>query len=154
MAARVLRWLTAGMLLLWDRGFFSYDTVAQVLKQQAHLLARVKTGLIFQCLQELPDGSYLAKVYATAGHRRRDEGGILVRIIDYTFDDPGRPGSGQDHRLLTTLLDPELDPATDLIVLYHERWEEDIDDRRNQEDSPTRATGVAQPDAARGPPGD
>src|SRR5512142_2109485 len=30
---------------------------------------------------------------------------ILVRIIEYTFDDPGRPGSGEQHRLLTTLLD-------------------------------------------------
>ena len=39
--------------------------------------------------------------------------GHIVRIIEYTFDDPGRPGSGEPHRLLTTLLDETLDPATD-----------------------------------------
>ena len=49
-----------------------------------------------------------------------------MRIIEYTFDDPGRPGSGEPHRLLTTLLDEELDPAEALIVLYHERWEEEL----------------------------
>jgi hypothetical protein len=126
MAYRLLRCLQPDMLLLWDRNFFSYKTIQQVVERRAHLLARVKSGLIFRPLQELADGSYLAKVYATAGHRRRDEGGILVRIIDYTFDDPGRPGSGQPHRLLTTLLDAELHPAMDLIVLYHERWEEEV----------------------------
>ena len=49
-----------------------------------------------------------------------------MRIIEYTFDDPGRPGSGEPHRLLTTLLDERLDPAATLIVLYHERWEEEL----------------------------
>ena len=49
-----------------------------------------------------------------------------MRIIEYTFEDPGRPGSGESHRLLTTLLDDKLDPAKALIVLYHERWEEEL----------------------------
>lgn len=56
----------------------------------------------------------------------RDEGGLVVRIIEYTFDDPGRPGSGETHRLLTTLLDARKHPAKRLIVLYHERWEEEL----------------------------
>jgi len=126
MAYRLLGSLEANMLLLWDRNFFSYRTIQDVVARQAHLLARVKSSLIFRPLEECSDGSYLAKVYATAGHRRRDEGGILVRIIEYTFDDPQRPGHGQRHRLLTTLLNPGLDPAVDLIGLYHERWEEEL----------------------------
>ena len=50
----------------------------------------------------------------------------MVRVIEYTLDDPGRPGSGQRHRLLTTLLDAGADPAAELIMLYHERWEEEL----------------------------
>ncbi len=50
----------------------------------------------------------------------------MVRIIEYTLDDPARPGAGERHRLLTTLLDAELDPATTLVCLYHERWEEEL----------------------------
>jgi hypothetical protein len=114
------------MLLLWDRGFFSYQTVREVLDSQAQLLARVKNGLIFQPIRRLSDGSYLAKVYRSASHRRKDQGGIEVRIIEYTFDDPGRPGNKLMHRLLTTLLDETLDPAVTLIELYHQRWEEEI----------------------------
>src|SRR5439155_20400929 len=38
----------------------------------------------------------------------------------------GRPGSGETHRLLTMLLDEAVDPAKTLILLYHERWEEEL----------------------------
>jgi hypothetical protein len=126
MARHLLRYLKKGMLLLWDRNFLCYDMVETVISQHAHLLARVKKNLIFQPIQHLPDGSYLAKLYRNAKDRRHDKDGILVRIIDYTLDDENRPGSGEQHRLLTTLLDPVMDPAETLIQLYHERWEEEL----------------------------
>ena len=123
MAAALLRHLTSDMLLLWDRGLLSYANVALVQKRQAQLLARIKKNLVFQPVQRFRDGSYLAKLYRGSWYRDHDRGGLLVRIIEYTFNDPNRPGSGQRHRLLTTLLDPRLDPAKTLVMLYHERWE-------------------------------
>ena len=126
MAQAVLRFLEPGMLLLWDRNFLSYQAVATVLSQGAQLVARIKSNLVFEPIQHLPDGSSLAKLYPSPTHRRHDRQGILVRIIEYTFDDPNRPGSGQKHRLLTTLLDPNSHPAPRLIELYHERWEEEL----------------------------
>lgn len=126
-APGLLRHLTADMLLLWDRAFFSYALVRQVVVgQQAQLLARVKVGLIFRPIRTLSDGSYLARVYESGWHRDRDQGGVLVRIIEYTLTDPGRPGHAEKHRLLTSLLDAKLDPAADVVVLYHERWEEEL----------------------------
>src|SRR3954471_14753893 len=126
MAHYLLRFLQQDMLLLWDRNFLSYRTVAEVRQRKAHLLARIKSNLIFVPIRALGDGSYLAKLYRDADDRRKDRNGILARIIEYTFDDPGRTGSGEPHRLLTTLLDETLDPAETLIVLYHERWEEEL----------------------------
>ena len=126
MARYLLRFLEENMLLLWDRNFLCYDLVRQVRERKAHLLARVKKNLIFTPLRRLGDGSYLAKLYPSPRHRERDDGGLVVRIIEYTFDDPGRPGSGETHRLLSTLLDAGRHPATRLIVLYHERWEEEL----------------------------
>lgn len=126
MAASVLRFLQENMLLLGDRGFLSYDLVQTVLARKAHLLARVKSHMVFGKLRKLKDGSYLSKLYASSWHRQRDKDGILVRIIEYTFHDPHRPGSGEKHRLLTTLLDAKQHPAKKLVVLYHERWEEEI----------------------------
>src|SRR5215210_8012439 len=104
MAPYLLRWLQKDMLLLWDRNFLSYQTVAAVRARGAHLLARIKKNLIFVPIRVLDDGSYLAKLYPWPTDRRHDRNGILVRIIEYTFDDPGRSGSGEPHRLLTTLL--------------------------------------------------
>jgi hypothetical protein len=126
MAAALLRSLQDDMLLLWDRGFLSYDLVRQVRQRRAHLLARIKKNLVFRPIRRLRDGSYLAKLYRTPRHRDRDEGGRVVRIIEYTLNDSGRSGSGEKHRLLTTLLDAARHPAQRLIVLYHERWEEEL----------------------------
>ena len=114
------------MLLWWDRNFLSYTAVTQVISRGAHLLARVPSNRVFEPIGVLGDGSYLAKMYRSAADRQKDRDGILVRIVEYTFDDPGRPGAGQAHRLLTTLLDETLDPARALILLYHERWEEEL----------------------------
>jgi hypothetical protein len=126
MARHLLRFLKKGMLLLWDRNFLSYDMVEKVISRRAHLLGRIKKNLVFKPIEQLSDGSYLAKLYRSAKDRRHDRAGIVVRIIDYTFNDPQRPGSGEKHRLLTTLLDPETHPAETLIELYHERWEEEV----------------------------
>jgi hypothetical protein len=126
MAQHLIRYLTRDMLLLWDRNFLSYQNVAAVRKQRAHLLARIKKNVVSQPIRRFADGSYLAKLYRASWYRYRDRGGIEVRVIEYTFDDPNRDGATKRHRLLTTLLDPELDSAKDLIVLYHERWEEEL----------------------------
>ena len=126
MAHHLLRFLDKDMLLLWDRNFLSYQTVAEVRQRGAHLLARIKSNLIFEPIRVLDDGSSLAKLYRSPADRKKDRDGIVVRIIESTFNDPGRPGSGGPHRLLTTLLDETLDPARTLIVLSHERWEEEV----------------------------
>jgi hypothetical protein len=126
MAHYLLRFLEQDMLLLGDRNFLSYRTTSEVRQRKAHLLARIKKNLIFEPIRVLDDGSYLSKIYRTGYDRKRDRDGIPVRIIEYTLDDPGRPGSGEAHRLLTTLLDEALDPAEALIVGYHERWEEEL----------------------------
>jgi hypothetical protein len=126
MAAYLLRWLQEGMLLLWDRNFLSFKNVQAVRARQAHLLARIKGNLVFEPFEVLPDGSYLSKIYPSARHRARDEGGIVVRLMEYTLEGGGRPHEGKPHRLLTTLLDSELDPALTLVELYHERWEQEL----------------------------
>ena len=40
----------------------------------------------------------------------------------YSIDDPNRPGHGELHRILTTLLNPQMYYAIDLIGHYHQRW--------------------------------
>jgi hypothetical protein len=126
MASALLDALEPGMLLLWDRGFFSYDLVRRALAPGAHLLARVPTRLALTPLRRLADGSYLAKLYPSAAARAQDRAGLLVRVIEDTHDDPQRPGDGERHRLITDLLRPEDLPAAEAPLVYHERWEEEL----------------------------
>jgi hypothetical protein len=47
----------------------------------------------------------------------------VVRLIRYTLEDPNRPGHRLEHRLITSLLDPGVAPAEELVDAYHARWE-------------------------------
>jgi hypothetical protein len=109
------------------------------------LLARVVKSLILRPTRVLADGSYLAKVYRNDSDRRTDRDGIVVRVIRYTLDDPQRVGHGEEHVLITNLLDETAHSATELIILYHERWEEELtfDEQKTHQD-PRRATKPAQ----------
>ena len=109
------------------------------------LLVRVVKSMILRPIRTLADGSYLAKVYKNDYDRRKDRDGIVVRVIRYTLDDPQRVGHGEEHVLITNLLDEALDPAMELIILYHERWEEELvfDEQKTHQD-PRRATKPAQ----------
>jgi hypothetical protein len=126
MARPLLKHLQGDMLLMWDRGFLGYALVLQVVQPGAHLLAHIKNNRVFPVRRLLSDGSYLSRMYRTDSDRRADRHGIDVRIIEYTLDDPSRVGCGEKHRLLTTLLDETLDPASTLVALYHSRWEEEL----------------------------
>jgi hypothetical protein len=125
-AKRLLRSVGKGMLVTWDRGFFGYELLRAALATGAHVLGRVPANVILTPVCCLADGSFLAYVYPSPQARRQRRDGILVRVIEYTFDDPQLPGYGETHRLITSLLDAELYPALALIVGYHERWEIEI----------------------------
>ena len=138
MVGGLLRHLTAEMLLLEDRGFFSYPHWEEALSRGVKILARVKSNLILKPIRELADGSYLAKIYRTPDDRRQDRGGIVVRVIRYTLDDPQRVGHGEVHTLITNLCDEDLYPVKELIMLYHERWEQELvyDEQKTHQDPP------------------
>ncbi|MGA9208355.1 MAG: IS4 family transposase [Terriglobales bacterium] len=126
MVPPLLKHLQPDMLLLWDRGFTSFELVRQVRGRGAHLLAHWKMNRILKPIRVLRDGSYLARLYRDDRDRRADRDGIDVRVIEYRIDDPIRDGQAEPHRLLTTLLDERRHPALTLVELYHVRWEEEL----------------------------
>ncbi len=123
---RMLRSVGRGMLLLWDRGFHDFDMVVAARQRQAHVLSRLPAGVKPQPVRALPDGSVLAALAPSEDARRRRGERILVRVITYTITDPAVPGYGEEHRVLTTLLNPRLAPAHAVACAYHERWEIEV----------------------------
>ena len=128
LARSVLPLLEPDMLCLADRNFFGYDLWHEAASMGADLLWRVRLDAALPVTEALEDGSYLSKVYASADDRRADRHGTPVRVIEYQLlDDVGNrvrsKGKDAHYRLVTTILDPEAAPASDLARLYHERWE-------------------------------
>lgn len=125
-ARRLLRSVTSGDLLLYDRGLHEFDLVVGAQARGAEVVGRLPATvkpLPVPGQKPLPDGSWLAWLQPRDRARRAAGEYVLVRIIDYTLADPQRPGYGTRSRLVTTLLDPETAPAQELAELYHERWE-------------------------------
>lgn len=129
--------IPADALLIEDRGFFSYEHW-KTLHLRSKLLVRVKGNMILKPIRRLPDGSYLAKIYPSSYHRDKDRDGIVVRVIEYTLEDPQRTGHGETHRLLTNLFDHETYPSFEVACGYHERWEEELvfDEQKTHQDPP------------------
>ena len=122
LARDLLSSLGPGMLVLADRNFYSFELWNAARDTRADLLWRVKAGLVLRPHEQLPDGSWLARLRQRVhGHMRASD--VVVRVIDYALDDPGRPGTEPRYRLITTITDPLAAPAAELAALYPQRWE-------------------------------
>jgi hypothetical protein len=122
LAARLLTGLSPDMLCLADRGFYSYSLWNQARASGAQLLWRMKANARLPVEQRLDDGSYLTSIYGAEDARRSEP--VTARVIEYEIDDPGRPTTEeQRYRLLSTILDPDRAPASELAPLYAQRWE-------------------------------
>src|SRR5690348_16499987 len=123
LVTRLLPSFGPGMVVLGDRGMFSYALWRQARATGADLVWRVRTdafGPSPEFIRQLPDGSWLGHLQATTGPERK-HGPTVVRVIDYTIDD-GRQNA-ETCRLFTTLLEHEQASATDLAAAYADRWE-------------------------------
>jgi Insertion element 4 transposase N-terminal/Transposase DDE domain len=129
LAEQLLGRLEPGMLLLADRGFFSYALWRKAIDTGADLLWRVRTdaaGPKPTHVRDLDDGSWLAHLRRATDRRSEP---MLVRVIDYTINDGRDDGRNNadtyptSYRLFTTLLDPDEAPATELAAAYTQRWE-------------------------------
>jgi hypothetical protein len=122
LARDLLGSLSRGMLVLADRNFYSFELWNEARATGAELLWRTKAGHVLPAHERLADGSYLARLRRCSNYHMRRTG-VVVRVIDYGLDDPGRPQAGDRYRLLTTILDPAAAPAAELAALYPQRWE-------------------------------
>lgn len=124
LAGRLVDRLAPGMLLLADRGFFSYALWRKASAGGADLLWRIRTdksGPKPVHVKDLPDGSWLADLRQTHSKAARAAEPMRVRVIDYTLHDGRENATG--YRLFTTVLDPGEATATDLAAAYAQRWE-------------------------------
>lgn len=122
-ALKLLRSVTQGMLLMWDRGLHSYAMVQATISKGCDYLGRIPANVKFLKEEALDDGSYLSYIYPSGKLRKKGFEPIKVRVIEYTIENPNNPESQIRYRLITSLLDVEKFPAQLLASEYHQRWE-------------------------------
>ena len=124
------------MLILADRGFYSFEMYRGYLASGAQKLWRLWSTVNPDPIRTLPDGSYLAEItsqHGRAGKTRinldnvkdpRLATHIPVRIIEYQVEGHyDQDGKSEIFRLVTTIIDPGEASADQLAQAYHERWE-------------------------------
>ena len=120
---RLLRSAGPGTLVLWGRGFQNVAMVEAARARDADFLGLLPATVRPAPVRALADGTPLVRL-RPADHPRRYRGAhVVVRLIRYTLDDPQRPGHRLEHRLVTSLRDPAVAPARELVAAYHRRWE-------------------------------
>ena len=152
LAESVLRSLLPGMLLLADRGFFSYQLWARAAATGADLLWRIKSNAVLPVRKRYGDGSFASRIYPGTTARRNDTDGIDVRVVEYTLQagegDPDPEAPERIYRLMTTITDPDAAPAAELARQYTQRWEIEtaFDELKTHQRSPGLVLRSKMPD--------
>lgn len=124
------------MLILMDRGFYSYKLFQAITERGAAVVFRATAQLVLPVLEVYPDGSYrsvlldsatssaVRKRAKRAGDKAHDvlvAAGMACRVVEYMI--PNRGGDTETFCLITSILDYQDAPSYELAALYHERWE-------------------------------
>jgi Transposase DDE domain/Insertion element 4 transposase N-terminal len=127
-AHRLLEQVGPDTLLMSDAGITSGGFLQAIRHGRAHALCALEAGAWehLPMRRRLSDGSVLAWVPPSTGVCYPMTEGMWVRIISYRLTDERLGEVGQVYRLVTTLLNPRVAPALDLLALYHERWEVEL----------------------------
>lgn len=128
--------LGTGMLVMTDRGLYSYGLLDALTETGADVCMRVPSTLGLPVLKWLNDKSFLSYIAepeakkSAAGKLKSgkisitDLPGHYVRVVDYEV--PGRGVKNEIFALVTNVLDPDDLSSVDLAEAYHERWEIEI----------------------------
>jgi hypothetical protein len=109
-------------LTILDRGFLSYGLLYRVQTQgeRRHWLIRAKAKLKWRTMRRLGTNDHVVEITVPKQARRAyPELPELLQVRAVRYQRRGfRP-----QTLLTSLIDHERYPATEIAALYHERWE-------------------------------
>jgi hypothetical protein len=109
---KLIESLKKGDLLLLDNGFYYCATFSRILARQAHFIIPAKSTLRPQVLSTLAPGDYLCQIFDSYTREA-----LTVRVA-FVYRNGFRR-----RRLVTSLLDSSLFPASELAQLYHMRWD-------------------------------
>jgi hypothetical protein len=109
---KLIDYLRKNDLLLLDNGFYFCSTFVRILARGAHFIIPAKTTLRPRIVRHFGPNDFLCAIIDS--HSKKE---LTVRVV-FVYRNGFRR-----RRLVTSLLDAELFPASDLAQLYHMRWD-------------------------------
>jgi hypothetical protein len=122
LAFRMLAGIPQGALVLLDRNFNAWQFLLGLRDAGQHFLVRAKDGMTGTVLAVLGPGDRLVEMKIPRALRRRCPSlprTVVVREISARI-------KGSPFRFFTSLLEPSTYRAIELVMLYAERWQEEI----------------------------
>lgn len=112
--AKILSLVHAGTLWIFDRGFYDFTFFDDLIERGGHFITRLKTNAVFRVQTLL---SRTAEVRDSLISLGGENGACAhpLRLIEVHF-------GSQWYRYLTSVLDPNLLPASVVADLYRRRW--------------------------------
>lgn len=109
-------------LTILDRGFLAYAALHRLhdAGTERHWLTRAKAGLKWRPVAQLGPKDWRVEVTLPRNVRRKDR--TLPETLELRAIGYQRRGF-RPQTLLTSLLDADRHPASEIVALYHERWE-------------------------------
>lgn len=114
-ARDLVRTLPVGSLLLADLGYFAFPWFDELIDAGYHLISRRREQTTYETAWVLPDVTGMRDELVWLGTYRADRAKHLQRLITV-------PVGQTTRRYLTSVLDPAVLPAADVVQLYGRRW--------------------------------
>ena len=109
---KLLKHIKRSSVLLIDNGFYSVSLFKSLIERNIHFIVPAASNYVFKVKEKIADGDYLSAIFD-----KKTKTNVTVRVI-FIY----RKGFRR-KRLVTSLLDPEKYPASEIIDLYHMRWD-------------------------------
>ncbi len=150
--------LEPGMLVCFDRGFYSFDFYRTVTGTGADVIFRLSKTMKLPVLERLPDDSYLSAitpagiktptVLADAKAMAATGNAVIVRAVEYAVTD--RPDA-PTYRVITSILDWRQMISGEIAAAYQHRWEIEIsfDEIETHQTGHSRVLRSKSPDMVR-----
>src|SRR5262249_38680893 len=109
-------------LTVLDRAYLGANFLIPITRdgQQRHWLTRAKSTTRWRVIERLGRGDFIVEMDVT--HYSRQQDPTLPRTWRARLIQYQRRGF-RKQMLMTSLLDPERYPMSEIVALYHERWE-------------------------------
>ncbi len=112
----IIERVQAGALLLFDRGYFSFELFDTLTARQIWWISRYGNRASYQIKHVCYQGDGVLDAVVWLGTYRSDQARSPVRLLSFWWQ-------GKHYQYLTNVLDPHRLPLAEVVQLYARRWD-------------------------------